>query len=72
MKESAYLALDAAPEGPRKQGARTASRTAFIIELKHYLKNNFGQKFNQIVATIVNTALNLKDDVVSEDMVRKA
>jgi hypothetical protein len=72
LHEASMLAMEAPSEGPRKKGAKTASRTALIKDLKRYIQFHFGQKLNQVVATFVNTALNLKDDAVSEDMVRKA
>jgi hypothetical protein len=72
LKQAATLAMDAPPEGPRKQGAKTANRTAFIQDLKRYIQLHFDKQLNQAVATIVNTALNLAPETVTEDMVRKA
>ena len=72
LHDAAMLAMEAPTEGPRKKGAKTASRTAVIKDLKRYIQFHFGQKLNQVIATFVNTALDLKDDTVSEDMVRKA
>lgn len=72
LQEAATLAKDAPTDGPRKQGAKTATRTAFIKDLKRYIHLNFGKKLNQVIATFVNTALKLPPETVTEDMVRKA
>ena len=72
LNASAKIAIDTPPYGSRKQGALTASRTLFIKELKRYIQFNFSKKLNQVVATIVNTAMNLPPETVTEDMVRKA
>lgn len=72
LQEASTLAMDAPAKEPRKQGARTASRTLFIKELKRYIQFNLSKKLNQVVATIVNTAMNLPPETVTEDQVRKA
>jgi hypothetical protein len=72
LQEASKLAMEAPPDGPRKQGAKTASRTVFIKDLKCYIQFNFGKQLNQVVATVVNTAMNLPPETVTEDMVRKA
>jgi hypothetical protein len=72
LQNAAELAIEAPLDGPRKQGAKTASRSLLIQDLKSYMQNNFHKKLYQVVATIVNTALNLKNDAVTQDMVRKA
>ena len=72
LQEAAKLAKDAPPDGPRKQGAKTATRTAFIKDLKRYIQFHFGKQLNQVIATIINTAMNLPPETVTEDMVRKA
>jgi hypothetical protein len=72
LQEAAKLAMDAPPDGPRKQGAKTATRSTFIKDLKRYVQFHFGRQLNQLVATIVNTAMNLPPETVTEDMVRKA
>jgi hypothetical protein len=72
LQDAAALAIKAPSDGPRKKGAQTASRTLFIKELKNYIYLNFGKKLNQAVAIIVNTAMNLPPETVTEDLVRKA
>ena len=72
LQEAAKLAKDAPPDGPRKQGAKTATRTAFIKDLKRYIQFHFGKQLNQVIATLINTAMNLPPETVTEDMVRKA
>lgn len=72
LQEASALAINILPDGPRKQGAKTASRTLFIKDLKRYIKYHFRKQLNQVVATIVNTAMNLDSETVTEDMVRKA
>lgn len=72
LHEATKLAMEAPAEGPRKKGAKNATRTSFIKELKRYVQFHFGKQLNQVVATIVNTAMNLPPETVTEDMVRKA
>jgi hypothetical protein len=72
LQEAATFAVHGPADGPRKQGAKTATRTAFIKGLKSHIKSNFGKQLNQVVATIVNTAMDLPSETVTEDMVRKA
>jgi hypothetical protein len=72
LHEASMLAMEASTDGPRKKGAKHAARTQFIQDLKRYFHFHFDKKLNQVVATIINTALDLTDDAVSEDMVRKA
>ncbi len=72
LQEAAKLSIDVPPDGPRKQGAKTASRTVFIKDLKRYVQFHFSKQLNQVVATFVNTAMNLPSETVTEDMVRKA
>lgn len=72
LQEAATFAMHVPTDGPRKQGAYSASRTLFIKDLKNYIQHLFGKQLNQVVATIVNTAMNLPSETVTEDMVRKA
>lgn len=72
LQLASKYAINSPPDGPTKLGAMTASRTEFIKELKRYIQSNFGKKLNQVIATIVNTAMNLPPETVTEDMVRKA
>jgi hypothetical protein len=72
LHEASMLAMDASTQGPRKKGAKNAARTQFIQDLKRYFQFHFDKKLNQVVASFVNSALDLSDDAVSEDMVRKA
>lgn len=72
IQQASELAVEAPLDGPKKQGAKTASRSLLIKDLKSYMQNNFEKQLNQVVATFVNTALDLTDAPVSEDIVRKA
>jgi hypothetical protein len=72
LHEASMLAMDSPAAGPRKKGAKNAARTQFIQDLKRYFHFHFNKKLNQVVASFVNSALDLSDDAVSEDMVRKA
>lgn len=72
LQEATTFAMAAPPDGPRKQFAKTATRTAFIQDLKRYIQLHFDKQLNQAVATIVNTAMDLPSETVTEDMVRKA
>lgn len=72
LQEATIFAMAVPPEGPRKQSAKTATRTAFIQDLKRYIQFHFDKQLNQVVATIVITAMDLPPETVTEDMVRKA
>jgi hypothetical protein len=72
LQEASMLAMEEPTAGPRKKGAKNAARTQFIQDLKRYFQFHFDKKLNQVVASFVNSALDLSDDAVSEDMVRKA
>lgn len=72
FQEAATFAMKAPPDGPTKQSAKTVTRTAFIQDLKRYIQLHFGKQLSQVVATIVNTAMNLPPENVTKDMVRKA
>lgn len=69
---AALLAINAPPStGLRKRGAATAARTQYIREIDNFLLVNFGKSMPSVVAATVNTSLDLHDNAVTEDLVRK-
>lgn len=57
--------------GPRKLAARTAVRTAYVLELDSFLKSHFKKPLYAVIATTANVMLGEYNKPLSADHVRK-
>lgn len=72
IKLAAALAYDAPDMNlPRRRDSLKAARVLLAQDLSHYVRHHFRKPLHDVVATTVNVALNLGDDAISAESVRK-
>lgn len=72
LQEAATLTLNALPKrSSNKPGAKNAKQIKLIKDISRFIQQHFQRPLNQAVATTVNVVLDLPNDQVTEDLVRK-